>query len=205
MSLDALIALMPPPANPVYAEGDWGTFQQQLGTRLPDEYKTMVSAYGVGLFACSIAFPSPFAPADKPYNLARRHKSTQETDKYQDEVNIGMSLPVFPERDGVLSFGWQEGINFFWRVNGPDPNRWTTCLYDLLKTKVEDYPMGAAELLERLLSKKIVSPLLHSYFPPDEATGRFRFLKIGEEAPPWPEDPDDFSDELFESEQSESD
>ena len=197
MSLDALLTLMPPPVNPVDAEGGWDAVEQEFDTRLPDDYKALVSAYGTGRFADSIVLASPFATADKFYNLATLLKRTHKIPKYKDEIEIGMSLPLFPEKGGVLPFGWDEGVDFFWRVNGPDPNRWTTCLYKVLETQVEEYPMGAAELLERLLSKKIVSPLLHSYFPPEESTGRFRFFKIGEEAPPWPKDPDDFTDELF--------
>ena len=48
--LSRLHALVPPPANPFYSSGDWSLVEQELGLRLPDDYKQLIESYGQGMF-----------------------------------------------------------------------------------------------------------------------------------------------------------
>jgi hypothetical protein len=40
--------LVPPPAHPDGADGDWAACERELQLRLPEDYKEFISAYGSG-------------------------------------------------------------------------------------------------------------------------------------------------------------
>lgn len=59
VAVDRLVSLVPPPAVPVDADGDWRGAETILGLALPEEFKVLLSRYGVGDFD-DITLLSPF-------------------------------------------------------------------------------------------------------------------------------------------------
>jgi hypothetical protein len=55
-----LRCLVPPPAHPDGADGDWTACERELQLRLPDDYKEFISAYGSGTLCRSFEILSPF-------------------------------------------------------------------------------------------------------------------------------------------------
>jgi SUKH superfamily protein len=55
-----MVRLIAPPTAPVDAHGDWTAVERELGVRLPDDYKWLVSTYGWGEFRDFLNLPTPF-------------------------------------------------------------------------------------------------------------------------------------------------
>jgi hypothetical protein len=55
-----LVALVPPPAEPVDANGEWDQIEASLGTRLPADFEALIERYGSGMFVDFIRPCTPF-------------------------------------------------------------------------------------------------------------------------------------------------
>jgi hypothetical protein len=44
--IDDLVRLVPPPAEPVDAHGDWDAVEAALGLGIPIDFKTLITRYG---------------------------------------------------------------------------------------------------------------------------------------------------------------
>jgi hypothetical protein len=66
MSITDLKKLVPPPSKPFEVDtlAQWGEIEQRLGTKLPDDYRQFVFAYGTGLFAGLYRVYNPFAACE---------------------------------------------------------------------------------------------------------------------------------------------
>lgn len=71
-AIDDLVRLVPPPAVPVSASGDWQQVESRLVLRVPDDFKQMTGHYGRGQFAGFITPLTPFGPEDLLVRSARR-------------------------------------------------------------------------------------------------------------------------------------
>ena len=58
--LTRLTRLVPPPAAPVDAAGDWSVPEAALGVRLPEDYRQLVETYGWGEFCDYLYLRTPF-------------------------------------------------------------------------------------------------------------------------------------------------
>lgn len=63
-----LVTLVPPPAEPVDAQGDWRSVEVSLGTVLPADYKALIERYGLGMFVDFILLHTPFGPGPRCYS-----------------------------------------------------------------------------------------------------------------------------------------
>jgi hypothetical protein len=130
--IQSLIELVTPPKTPVENRGDWAHVEQQLGTSLPDDYKTFVSVYGTGTICDQfIRVLNPFSEIGF-MNLLECGRGTLE--RYQKDKMEGKwrvnSYPVYPEPSGVLPWGTSaNGHEMFWLTHG-DPNHWGVVFND---------------------------------------------------------------------------
>jgi hypothetical protein len=60
MAIEDLTRLVPPPARPVDADGDWAGVEARLGLTLPADFKALARTYGHGQFVDHV---SPLGPA----------------------------------------------------------------------------------------------------------------------------------------------
>ncbi|MFI1921329.1 MULTISPECIES: SMI1/KNR4 family protein [unclassified Streptomyces] len=57
---ERLVRLVAPPAEPVDASGDWAAVQDEIGGRLPADYRRLVETYGWGEFCDFLYLRTPF-------------------------------------------------------------------------------------------------------------------------------------------------
>lgn len=121
MTIEALVALIPPPAEPDYAfEGPWEPLEARLGSALPQDYKDFVRVYGSGrLFdALWIHVPtceSPYVRLGPQLNGIRHELKGQED---------GCPYPLWPAPGGWIACGSTDyGDKIFWLPEGA-PEHW---------------------------------------------------------------------------------
>src|SRR5688572_9224139 len=59
-TIEDLVALVPPPTEPVDARGDWHEVEAALGLALPADFKALIERYGLGQFVDHITPLTPF-------------------------------------------------------------------------------------------------------------------------------------------------
>lgn len=57
---ERLVRLVAPPTEPVDASGDWAAVQDEIGGRLPADYRRLVETYGWGEFCDFLYLRTPF-------------------------------------------------------------------------------------------------------------------------------------------------
>lgn len=171
MSINDLIDLVPPPDAPVAASGDWNRVEDELGIRLPDDYKAIISTYGVGDFCNAICIASPFVRPISAFKFW-----TDWVDFYNDLASYGNDVPyeLFPKTPGLLPCGnYCDSDNINW-LTAPALEDWRLIYYsrsagfiDIGETTLVDFVISVIEG-NSILPKRIIPslPKEHRYFTP---------------------------------------
>src|SRR5262245_39190825 len=106
MSLDHLIRVVRPPAQPAEVGSSWGDVENMAGTRQPKDYKDLVTAFGTGCFDEFLWVFNPFSQ-NRHLNffeqLGARLRSLRELQAKWGSEEV--SYPLFPEPGGLLPWG----------------------------------------------------------------------------------------------------
>lgn len=95
---------MPPPAEPVEAQGEMQRVEHRLGTTLPEDYCNFIADYGTGeIGSMPVYVLNPFAPQFG--NLFYRGDAIVSVYR-QLQANVGeIAYGVYPEKGGLLPWG----------------------------------------------------------------------------------------------------
>jgi hypothetical protein len=121
MPIKELLALVRPPKDPIDTQGDWGSVEIVVETVYPSDFKELISRYGSGRF-----FFDGHLEVFNPLTIAglTRIKTVQKQFKAGREGGSGWSLPIHPEKGGLLPWGWDEnGNRYAWLTKGK-PDQW---------------------------------------------------------------------------------
>ncbi|MFI6259891.1 SMI1/KNR4 family protein [Micromonospora zamorensis] len=151
-TIDELARLVPPPATPVQAQGDWAAAEARLGLTLPGDYRTLVATYGLGRFG-DITLLTPFAAATSHYaDLV--WQAGEFLDRYRDvrgDFPEAFPHPLYPEPGGLLQWaGTGNGVMLCWLTEGV-PDTWPVVVFDF-GYHCDRYDTGAVDLLHGHLS-----------------------------------------------------
>ena len=120
-ALDQLTSLIPPPAKPLYADGDWSAVEAEFGP-LPAEWKAFIRTYGSGVF---------LGPGEltvhNPLDRVGKERIATDLDILRDESeNNPPGWTVHPVRPGYLPWGGDDhgSVFSFWTAGEPDD--WVT-------------------------------------------------------------------------------
>ncbi|MGW2628856.1 SMI1/KNR4 family protein [Streptomyces chattanoogensis] len=154
--LARVIERVPPPAEAVNGHGDWADAERALGTRLPDDYKQLVEAYGRGVFWGALCLCTPFGD-DNPVRL--------EANLLEDFGPMRKRWPeeypyrFFPEPGGLLTWAvTDDATQLCWLTEGP-PESWQVVIWSR-DSDYERFDCGAAAFLDRWIGGRLSSELL---------------------------------------------
>src|SRR5947209_15882365 len=127
MAVEELIAIVPPPAQPIDAGTpvQWAAVEQKLGTRLPADFRAFIQHYGSGAFndpgRLIISIRNPFAPNfDQLARLDRERLLNAKRAVGNEEF----PFEIFPSSPGLLQWGHDiDGWMLLWLTEG-NPDRW---------------------------------------------------------------------------------
>ncbi|CCH31770.1 SMI1/KNR4 family protein [Actinosynnema sp. NPDC047251] len=158
-TIDDLVSLVPPPASPVGAEGDWRAAQAALGLRLPSDFAALTARYGTGGFG-DIGLLSPFPTDQGPGGLVARGLGLIEVfGEHREEWPEDVPHPLHPEPGGLLEWALTgNGDALCWLTEG-EPDDWPTVVWNP-RSGAARYEVGAVGLLHGYLSGRLDVPLL---------------------------------------------
>jgi hypothetical protein len=121
MSITDLLALVPPPDDPLNAVGDWSIAETELGIVFPSDFKEMIRRYGTGEFTLrSLGIYNPLTQSGR-----------EEMQGALDTLRVlrdacEFPLVVHPEKPGLLPWGSNSnGHIYCWWTEGT-ANQWDT-------------------------------------------------------------------------------
>ena len=129
MSIDALLAIMPPPPTPLGAIGEWEKVEEKIGSELPADYKDFVRLYGSGRINNFIWVFSPFS---ERINLNLFEQVERQLSALRAVIAEGEKCPyeLFPASGGLLPFGLTDnGDVLHWLTLG-SANNWVVVVND---------------------------------------------------------------------------
>ncbi|MDX2813403.1 hypothetical protein PV410_12675 [Streptomyces sp. PA03-5A] len=119
---------------------DWDALQAETGWEFPTDYRDFLSVFGVGSISDSIGIGAP------PF----------EGYPYEDHLLYNVQ---WPPADGRLTWASNEaGDDLLWRCTGK-PDTWQVIVRPRNPTQEQEYRMGMAEFLLRLVRREIHPPL----------------------------------------------
>lgn len=166
MSLEALMSLIPPPAEPFEAfEGPWEPVEADLGTALPQDYKDFVRAYGSGYF---MGFLGVSVPASANANVRLDHQVRTWSEVFAEDEDA--PYPVWPEPGGLMPFGdTDNGDVLFWLRRGA-PDDWVVVVWDRGMQDFETLDCGLTDFLAGVASGDITPEAFPDDFTPEDRT-----------------------------------
>jgi hypothetical protein len=173
ISIDTLLGLMPPPANPVETSGNWDEVEDRLGTKLPDDYKAFIQAYGSGSINDFASVMNAFS-ALPGVNLLDRFNL--EAESHLEVQNYFGEKPheLYPAKGGLLPVAATDnGDTVYWQTNGLSKD-WTIVVNESRGPDYQSFECGLTEFLEGLLTGGIASDI----FPASVFQGRAEFRSL---------------------------
>ncbi len=167
--LTQLQALAPPPEKPIFTGTplQWDEVERNIGTPLPQDYKQLISLYGLGSFGGYICLLNPFVPALGPnstFNFYRALNFWNEMeDLRREDPEIYPPFPGYPSPGGLLPWGREcsDGGLQCWLTNGV-PDDWGSIILDGDWTEeYHEYSVTMTGFLVGWLTGQIVI----SYYP----------------------------------------
>lgn len=124
MAIEELLAVIPPPENPLEAvdNGAWERAQEIVGTKLPQDYLDYGLNYGTGTFCGFLGVVNPLSDyfESSVEFLLETTRDIGTTRKYQFRFH--------PDQPGLLPWGGDElGHTLHWLTEG-QPDTWTVVL-----------------------------------------------------------------------------
>jgi len=150
VTIDDLVRLVPPPAAPVDADGDWSAVEAALGLRLPADFQALVGRYGVGQFG-DISLWTPFAKRlDGVFDLVKHARRLVDFHRpLRDELPEDFPHPLYPEPGGLLEWAsTSNGDSRCW-LTGGDPDSWPAVVWNIRR--------GAYTVMSNTHSRAIAS------------------------------------------------
>ena len=103
---------------------DWAAAEQQLGVRLPTDYKELAETFGPGMFGEWLELMLPTGDGEYGSDLL----ATWSRNLTPDTAGFTLWEPygLHPKPGGLLEWGsTPDGqMHFYWAVEGDDPERW---------------------------------------------------------------------------------
>ncbi|MEU2113867.1 histone-like nucleoid-structuring protein Lsr2 [Streptomyces sp. NPDC019507] len=170
-ALTTLTALCPPPTAAPPAP-DWSEVENTLGTRLPQDYKQLVTTYGPGQFCDFLTLYQPHAPsewADLTGPMPARLRT--QIEEVRQAARRPWPLPHPPE--DLLAMGVTGNGDYLFWVTQPSgaPDHWTIAVNEALRAPWFTYNGTVTEFLVDVLSATVRIPM----FPPDLLDGGITF------------------------------
>jgi hypothetical protein len=156
MKIDDLRAVLSPPPLPVETHGrKWSVVEQEIGTRLPDDYKMFIEQYGSGRINSFIWIFNPFS-SNQYINLNYKIINQLEVLKtLAQDFGEKCPYPLFPQSGGLLPFGETDnGDAIYWLTRG-DPNAWQVVVNQARGPKYEEFALNTTNFLAGILTHKV--------------------------------------------------
>jgi SMI1-KNR4 cell-wall len=155
MSIDRLTQVLPPPAAPLEAQGDWAKVEAELKTALPADYKEFIRRYGTGNVNEFIWVRNPFSANDNLNLIPAGEFDLEALRSTRDEFPEDFKFTIYPEPDGYLPWGvTANGDGLHWKT-GAAPDQWTIAVTDSRAPLWEEFPETLTSFLARLLAREI--------------------------------------------------
>jgi hypothetical protein len=159
--LEELFALVPPPASPTAAEGDFGPVEADLGTPLPADYKELVRRYGYGTFSDFLNLWSPFFA---PCTMMSQARAALDANRSLARIAPkAVPFQPFPARDGALPWAVTDNGDYVQWLTWGEPDAWPVAVWN--PRSRPDYDLiegGTAAFLVQWLRGRPPLPVLPS-------------------------------------------
>ena len=134
---------------------DWETVEREVGTRLPDDYKKLLSRFPSGTFRDAIQIVNPI-DARTDFERFVRDEVRGLLEILGDEgleYLKGTGYRLFPEPGGLLPWGQdQQGGIFCWLTEPADPDRWRVAYYSRDGNDWQEHPGPMTEVVWEVLT-----------------------------------------------------
>jgi hypothetical protein len=156
-AIDDLVALVPPPAEPVDPQGDWRWVEASLGARLPADFKALIERYGSGMF---VDFIRPCTPFGSWASLVQRARDLlDDMGPVRDNWPDRFPYSFHPEPGGLLEWADTDiGDRLCWVTEGPSDS-WRVVVWPRHSNDYAEYAIGAVEFLYSWLRGSITCPV----------------------------------------------
>jgi hypothetical protein len=123
---EQLVALVPPPEVPVHSGSmaDFAAVEDKLDSRLPIDFKRLITTYGTGGWLEFYGIINPLDPCDAAEWFGQGRLQYLR-DRRRDFPQY-VPYPIWPDTGGLLPWGGHEnGGDMYWLTEG-DPDKWPT-------------------------------------------------------------------------------
>ncbi|MER6110665.1 SMI1/KNR4 family protein [Streptomyces hirsutus] len=155
-----LVRLVPPPAAPVDARGNWAAVEAGLGVRLPGDYKWLVETYGWGEFCDYLYLRTPFGTSEHNGVAWQNGRLSGVPERDQEYY----PYPLHPAPGGLLIWGTtMDADRLCWLTVGA-AETWPVVVWSR-DGWYETHSMGAAAFVEAWSGGRVGSRLLADMEP----------------------------------------
>lgn len=173
MAIEPLLRILHSPLNPNEAEGSWQDAEATLRTKLPNDFKEFIRAYGTGTISNFLSVLNPFSTRPT-FNLIEQSRvQIDALRELRDDFGETIPFELYPSKGGLLPAAISDnGDVVYWLANG-DPSEWTIVVNESRSPDYQEFKCDLTTYITELLDG---SQKTHAF--PDIFPGKANFMVV---------------------------
>jgi hypothetical protein len=158
--LKNLEKLVKPPEKPIDAPknlSDWEKFDAEF----PDDYKAIVSMYGMGAFGRFLWLKNPFTEIKHLNFFVYKEKILTMLKELRADLE-DYNYPIYPEPEGLLPFATTDYADILFWITKGQPSNWTIAILEARSDLLELHDTNTLGLIIGLQRQAIKSKIFGS-------------------------------------------
>jgi hypothetical protein len=167
MSLIELTAILNRPLTPHETKdaSAWAAIEEQVGTKLPQDYKDFIQTFGSGAIDSFLYVFNPFSP-NKNINLIEGGRAELEAYSIsKKKFPQYYRHEAYPSEGGILPFAATDNGEIIYWKTARVPERWTVIAYEARGPKYYEFEGSTTEFLTGVLKRTIRCDVFPDDFP----------------------------------------
>jgi SUKH superfamily protein len=166
MYIEQLLAVLTPPRNLFENTGaPWPIIEEEVGLRLPDDYKSFIMTYGSGRISRFLWVLNPFS-ANRNINLMSQvEKRLQSLRTLNRDFGERCPYSLFPVKGGLLPCAITDNGDVVYWITDGQPSYWRIVVNEARGPRYELFEDGLVSFLVRLLTRMENCAIFPKSFP----------------------------------------
>jgi hypothetical protein len=162
VAIDSLLNVLKVPGNGrvAHTSDEWSRVENELGTKLPGDYKQFINRFGTCRLCDFIWVFDPFSKNQHLNLHTQVQRILEGMQVLQQKFEEERQYPLYPQRGGLLPWGTTDnGDNLFWLTSG-SPEEWAIILNESRSPFYEQYTGDMSHFLLLAVTGQLTSSIL---------------------------------------------
>jgi hypothetical protein len=155
MTAKVLSQILLPPSMPIETSGSWDNVENQLGTKLPQDYKDFIEVFGSGIIGRFVTVLNPFSSRPGLNLIVQSKLQLAALSVLRDNFSEPNPYKLYPANGGLLPVAITDNGDVVHWLTTEDVTGWTMVVNEARSPDFQHFACNLTTFLAGILNKSI--------------------------------------------------